>query len=96
MTKLFQWLLGFSLFLGVWAVLVSQVKSSGLSSNSELIRHVILFLPFYALVAFGVISLAIILYRVYTFNDCQDAAAELKDQIAAAKEDLRQRGLKIE
>ena len=40
--------------------------------------------------------MSIIAWRVYTFNDCEEAARELKQEIKAAKEDLKKRGLKVD
>jgi dolichyl-phosphate mannosyltransferase polypeptide 3 len=37
----------------------------------------------------------VIAYRVYSFNDCTEAAAELKQQIAEARADLKKKGLKF-
>ena len=35
-------------------------------------------------------------FRVATFNDCEDAAAELQAQIKEAREDLRSKGFNFE
>jgi dolichyl-phosphate mannosyltransferase polypeptide 3 len=43
-----------------------------------------------------VISVSIIAWRVYTFNDCKEAAKELKQEIADAKTDLRKKGFKFD
>ena len=43
-----------------------------------------------------VISVSIIAWRVYTFNDCEEAAKELKQEIADAKTDLRKKGFKFD
>lgn len=37
-----------------------------------------------------------VLYRVFTFNDCPEAAEELQQQIDAAKADLSAKGFKFE
>ena len=52
MTKLMQWLLGGFIFACVWGFLLS----SPMSQTCELTRHVVVFLPFYALLVFGVCS----------------------------------------
>ncbi|MCJ8749759.1 hypothetical protein PDJAM_G00179970 [Pangasius djambal] len=52
-------------------------------------------MPVYLLVVFGCYSLATVGYRVATFNDCEDAARELRAQIQEAKEDLKKKGLKM-
>lgn len=40
-------------------------------------------------------SVFIILYRVFTFNDCPEAADEIQKQIEEAKADLKTKGLKF-
>lgn len=42
------------------------------------------------------VSVSIIAWRVYTFNDCKEAAEELQQEIKEAREDLKQRGLKLD
>ena len=37
----------------------------------------------------------VIVVRVYNFNDCTEAALELKQQIEEAKADLKKKGLKF-
>lgn len=53
----------------------------------------LLLLPFYALVLFGLVSATIVIYRTLTFNNCDQAAKDLKDEIVEAKEFLKKRGL---
>lgn len=40
-------------------------------------------------------SVFTILYRVFTFNDCPEAAEEIQKQIKEAKDDLTAKGLKF-
>jgi dolichol-phosphate mannosyltransferase subunit 3 len=47
------------------------------------------------LIAFGLVSLAILIYRVLTFNNCDEAAEELKNEIAEARKDLTSKGFKF-
>lgn len=56
----------------------------------------ILLLPVILVAVFGVVSVAIIAYRVYTFNDCLEASEELQRQIKEAKADLAKKGLKLD
>lgn len=56
----------------------------------------ILLLPMVLVAVFGVVSIAIIAYRVYTFNDCLEASEELQRQIKEAKADLAKKGLKLD
>ncbi|XP_030321074.1 dolichol-phosphate mannosyltransferase subunit 3 [Calypte anna] len=92
MTKLMQWLCGFAVLGSGWAALVLTVPGRQLPGP---IREALLPLPLYLLVAFGCYSLATVGYRLATFNDCEEAAAELQEQIRAARADLRRRGLRF-
>lgn len=56
----------------------------------------ILLLPFLLVAVFAVVSIAIIAYRVYSFNDCHQEAKELQEQILQAKADLAKRGIKFD
>ncbi|XP_067125993.1 dolichol-phosphate mannosyltransferase subunit 3 [Centruroides vittatus] len=87
MTKLFQWLIGLCLFVGIWLPLIK--RSTDIFQAYQL--HIWL-IPVYCLALFGFASLGIIIHRVYTFNDCPNAAAELKKEINEAREDLKKRG----
>ena len=42
------------------------------------------------------VILAILVYRIRTFNDCPEAAAELRKQIEQAREDLSAKGFKFD
>ncbi|XP_062266030.1 dolichol-phosphate mannosyltransferase subunit 3 [Platichthys flesus] len=92
MTKLLQWLLGVSLVLAAWAVVSFDLLDLRLSHTY---REVAWPMPLYLLVSFGCYSLATVGYRLTTFNDCEEAAAELQEQIREAREDLRSKGLKM-
>lgn len=43
-----------------------------------------------------VYSLGSVVYGVATFNDCSQAATELRAEIVEAKKDLRSRGMKFD
>ncbi|XP_027892872.1 dolichol-phosphate mannosyltransferase subunit 3 [Xiphophorus couchianus] len=92
MTKLLQWLLGVSLLGAVWALVAFDLLELSLPRTY---REVAWPIPLYLLVSFGCYSLATVGYRVATFNDCNEAARELHEQIKEAKEDLRKKGLKM-
>ncbi|TRZ19977.1 hypothetical protein HGM15179_007126 [Zosterops borbonicus] len=92
MTKLGQWLCGLALLGSAWAALA--LAPPGLQPPAPL-RQALLPLPVYLLVAFGCYSLATVGYRLATFNDCEEAAAELQEHIRAARADLRRRGLPL-
>ncbi|GFR07009.1 dolichol-phosphate mannosyltransferase subunit 3 [Trichonephila clavata] len=90
MTKLAEWLAGVTLITAIWFCF--------LSNDILLNRYDIhsLLLPVYGVIGFGVYSLVIILYRVFTFNDSPEAAKELKMEIEMAKKDLAAKGFKFD
>lgn len=92
MTKLLEWLFGVSLLGAVWALVTFDLLDLSLPKTY---REVAWPMPLYLLVSFGCYSLATVGYRVATFNDCEEAAKELQQQIEEAKEDLRKKGLKM-
>ncbi|XP_047238825.1 dolichol-phosphate mannosyltransferase subunit 3 [Girardinichthys multiradiatus] len=92
MTKLLQWLLGVSLLGAIWTVVAFDLLELGLPRTY---REVAWPMPLYLLVSFGCYSLATVGYRVATFNDCDEAARELQEQIKEAKDDLKKKGLRM-
>lgn len=92
MTKLGQWLCALFLLGSAWAALALAPPALRLPGPY---RQALLPLPVYLLVAFGCYSLATVGYRLATFNDCEEAAAELQHDIRAARADLQQRGLRF-
>ncbi|XP_053719246.1 dolichol-phosphate mannosyltransferase subunit 3 [Synchiropus splendidus] len=92
MTKLVEWLLGVSLMVAVWALVTFDLLDLKVP---PLYREVAWPMPFYLLVTFGCYSLATVGYRVATFNDCEEAALELQQQIKEAQRDLQKKGLKL-
>uniref|UniRef100_A0A0B6YRA8 Dolichol-phosphate mannosyltransferase subunit 3 n=1 Tax=Arion vulgaris TaxID=1028688 RepID=A0A0B6YRA8_9EUPU len=90
-TKLFQWLIGVSLFMSVWlAYVVGYIKTELRKEYHE----IIIVLPIYLLISFACYSLAVIGYRVSTFNNCEDASKELKEHIQEARKDLEKKKYK--
>lgn len=92
MTKLLEWLCGASLIGAAWALVAFDPLDLSLP---ETYREVAWPMPLYLLVSFGCYSLATVGYRVATFNDCEEAAKELQQQIEEAKADLKKKGLKM-
>lgn len=91
LTKLVQWLILAGVIVSAWMSL--------LTGDSEWTRknpNLALFWPVILVAGFGVVSVAIIGKRVWDFNDCHEAADELKKQIVEAKADLTKKGLKLE
>ncbi|KZC08316.1 PREDICTED: dolichol-phosphate mannosyltransferase subunit 3 [Dufourea novaeangliae] len=92
MTKLMEWLLFAILFFGVWLNAITG------NINSVVIaewHQTIVFLPVIALFLFGLYATITILYRVFTFNNCESASVELQQQIDEAKKDLRSKGVSL-
>lgn len=56
--------------------------------------EIIVVLPIYLLISFACYSLAVIGYRVSTFNNCEKASLELKQQIEEARKDLEKKKYK--
>jgi dolichyl-phosphate mannosyltransferase polypeptide 3 len=91
MTKLVEWLTGLVVVAAVWLALLS-----GQFGDLEGKKSLVLYSPLLALITFGLYSVAVIVYRVATFNDCEEAAAELQKHISEAREDLRSKGFKFD
>ena len=89
MTQLLQWLGFISVFMAVWTALVTKSVPIEIPNNC---MDVLYYLPIYLLMAFACYSLAVVGYRVATFNDCEIAAEELKQEIEDARKDLKKKG----
>ncbi len=74
MTKLTEWLVGGTIFLGIWLAVVTNNTPIKITEEIQLWAYMI---PFFVLTAFGFVSLGIIAYRVATFNNCDEAYREL-------------------
>ena len=92
--KLFQWLLGVGAILSVWLAVVLEYIN--INSSDSFKTLFILPLPIILLVIFAIYSLAVIIYRVSIFNNCEEASEELKKQIEEAKVDLKKKGFKFD
>lgn len=75
MTKLMEWLLFATVFFGIWiAAITGNINSIFITEWNQ----VILFIPLIILFLFGLYAVIIVLYRVFTFNNCENAAIELQ------------------
>ncbi|XP_057313396.1 dolichol-phosphate mannosyltransferase subunit 3-like [Hydractinia symbiolongicarpus] len=94
MTKLMQWVT-ITLLYGCFyfTALFSDTFSP---FHSKEFRMVIMLSPVILIGLFGVYSVITIAYRVATFNDCTEAAEELREEILEAKKDLTSKGMKFE
>lgn len=91
MTKLMQWLLAVGVLATVW-ISILKAERGGLASQYP---QLALLWPLGLAFLFALYALTVIIYRVYKFNDCPEAAEELQQQIKEAKEDLKSKGLKF-
>ncbi|KAK9296126.1 hypothetical protein QLX08_009762 [Tetragonisca angustula] len=90
MTKLMEWLLFAVLFFSIWIALISE------NVNLHFIKEwkqFVLFLPPVVLFVCGLYAATVVLYRTFTFNNCEQAAIELQEQIEEAKKDLQTKGI---
>ncbi|CAG9815195.1 unnamed protein product [Phaedon cochleariae] len=93
MTKLQEWLSGGGILFAIWFYLITS------KDNNDFIRdnyELILYSPIIFIILFGLYAATIVLYRVYTFNDCEEAAVELQKEIVEAKEQLVKLGFKLQ
>ncbi|XP_078042218.1 dolichyl-phosphate mannosyltransferase subunit 3 [Augochlora pura] len=92
MTKLMEWLFIATIFLGMWfSAITGNIKLSVIREWHQ----VIIFMPLIALALFGLYAIITVLYRVFTFNNSESAAAELQQQIEEAKKDLQSKGVHL-
>ncbi|XP_055616020.1 dolichol-phosphate mannosyltransferase subunit 3 [Toxorhynchites rutilus septentrionalis] len=90
MTKLMEWLMAAFAFFGVYfAIIARQVQHEVLDQYMFEIK----LSPLVLIVLFGIYSATVVLYRTFTFNNCEEAAKELLEQIKEAKTDLRSKGM---
>jgi len=87
-----QWLLVAGALFGLWLAVVVEAIPFKLNESGY---QVIIAMPIYLLMTFACYSLAVVGYRVATFNDCEEASNELKQQIKEAKQDLSKKGFKF-
>ena len=91
MTKLLEWISVTSAVFAVWYSLVGgYVKHKLIEENINLI----IISPIIFVILFGLYAVTVVLYRVFTFNNCEDAAKELQAEILEAKKDLHDKGLR--
>ena len=83
-----EWLTG---FLAIFTVWLSILIGSNLAISHP---NLTLFWPIlFIVIPFGLFSVAVIIYRVYNFNDCAETAKELQSEIKTAREDLKKKGM---
>ncbi|XP_075979364.1 dolichyl-phosphate mannosyltransferase subunit 3 [Anticarsia gemmatalis] len=91
MTKLLEWISVLSALFAVWYSLIGgYVKHPLIEQNMTLI----IVSPIIFVFLFGLYAATVVLYRVLTFNNCEEAAKELQEEIKEAKKDLHEKGLR--
>jgi len=93
MNKLSEWVIGINVLSTLWLIVFFEMYDKNISQTYFFI---IQFLPIILIIILGIMSLIIILYRVVTFNDCELAAKELKEEIKEAKIALKKKGFKYD
>lgn len=58
--------------------------------NNTSYRYILIPLPMFCAVAFLLYATTVVLYRTFTFNNCEVAAAQLQAEIEEAKEALKE------
>ena len=92
MTKALEWITGFVALLAVWyAANTNKIAPQWTKEHPTLV----LFSPVIAAGLVALYVLALLVYRVATFNDCDEAAEELQRQIKEAKADLKSKGVSV-
>jgi len=90
MTKLAEWVFGLGLFVSTWYLIFTRKIESSFTDSEILLAPIVL------VAIIGVVLLTILIRRISTFNDCPEAAAELRKQIEQAREDLTSKGFKFD
>merc|ERR1711988_854453 len=85
MTKLTEWLSLLVILASVWYGILTQ-NFGDLATDHPILTF---WWPIGLIIMCGISSLFVIIHRVITFNDCEEAAEELQKQIQEAKEDLK-------
>lgn len=70
-----EWFAILGIFSSLWIAMITGILDFPFVLEWQ---QTILFLPLILLVLFGLYANFIIMYRVFTFNDCEDAAIELQ------------------
>ncbi|XP_026314087.1 dolichol-phosphate mannosyltransferase subunit 3 [Hyposmocoma kahamanoa] len=91
MTKLLEWISVASAVFAVWYSLIGGYVKNPLIDKY---MNFIIVSPILLVMLFGLYAVTVILYRVFTFNNCEEAAKELQEEIIEAKKDLLAKGIK--
>ncbi|KAL0870320.1 hypothetical protein ABMA27_005339 [Loxostege sticticalis] len=91
MTKLLEWISVISAVFAVWYSLIGGYVKHPMIENN---MNIVLVSPIIFVLLFGLYAVTVVLYRVFTFNNCEEAAKELQVEIAEARKDLLDKGLK--
>ncbi|XP_023018671.1 dolichyl-phosphate mannosyltransferase subunit 3 [Leptinotarsa decemlineata] len=92
MTKLVEWLSGFSILIAIWLYMIKEERHFNFVHEHY---DIVLYSPVIFVILFGLYAASVVLYRVYAFNDCQAAAIELQNEVQEARENLTELGFKF-
>lgn len=91
MTKLLEWVSVASAFFAVWYTLIGGYVKHPLIDKY---MNIVLLSPILLVILFSLYAVTVILYRVFTFNNCEEAAKQLQEEIIECKKDLQAKGIK--
>ncbi|EFA04846.1 dolichol-phosphate mannosyltransferase subunit 3 [Tribolium castaneum] len=92
MTKLLEWVAVLGALGAVWLSLVTNTVEFGFVRQYP---TAVFYSPVIFVGLFGIYAIIVVLYRVFTFNDCEKAAAELQEEIVEARADLAKLGFRF-
>ncbi|XP_023245029.1 dolichol-phosphate mannosyltransferase subunit 3 [Copidosoma floridanum] len=88
MTKFMEWLtVAIAMFVAWISLLLNR------SNFSPKVEWYINYFPIIFIFLFGLYAFTVVTYRVLTFNNCEEAAIELQNEIKEARADLESKGI---
>ncbi len=90
MTKVLEWLAGLAAAFAVWYAIQSGAVAADWARRNPVMAF---WWPVVSVAVFGLYCVCAIAYRVLTFNDCEEAAKQLQEEINEAKCDLAKKGV---
>ncbi len=77
-------------FLAIWSMALQKRAQYALSNEVSLLIELA---PLWVVIAIGIYLLTLLVHGVLNFKDCPEAAAELEQEIAVARVELKSRGI---
>ncbi|XP_014236516.1 dolichol-phosphate mannosyltransferase subunit 3 [Trichogramma pretiosum] len=88
MKRWLKFAFGVAVASGIWLSL--YLKNLDKNNDCECYLK---YLPLICVFVFGIYSLTVVIYRTFTFNNCEEAYEELLDEIKMARKDLIKKGV---